>query len=227
MEALAKIEKSPPDAVILDLMMPEMDGFEVLRQIRSGAQTFPLPVLILTAKHVSKEELRFLKGNNIHQLIQKGDIGKAELLAAVARWWRRRGKTGSSLSAAGREGAPGCILVVEDNPDNLLTIRAVLEDCCRVVSAENGIEALEQARRHLPDLIFMDLHLPVMDGFAALAAIREDAALRSIPVIALTAKAAAGDREDILARGFNGYISKPIDETLFIKTLDEILYGSE
>ena len=228
-EALAKIEQSPPGAVILDLMMPEMDGFEVLRQIRSGAQTFPLPVLILTAKHVSKEELRFLNGNNIHQLIQKGDIGKAELLAAVASMVvpPQEIMAPSSLPRVRkvRQGRP-VVLVVEDNPDNLLTTKAILEDC-QVISAENGLEALEMARRHRPDLILMDLHLPVMDGFAALSAIREDEALRPIPVVALTASAMTGDREDILARGFDGYISKPIDESRFRKTLHEIFYGTE
>jgi signal transduction histidine kinase/CheY-like chemotaxis protein len=228
-DALAKIEHSPPAAVILDLMMPEMDGFEVLRQIRSGAQTFPLPVLILTAKHVSNEELRFLKGNNIYQLIQKGDIGKTELLAAVEKMVAPPGEKMMPPAAPrpgiGHQGPP-LILVVEDNPDNMMTIKAVLEDC-RLACAENGREALEQARLHRPDVILMDLHLPEMDGFAALTAIRGDAALRSIPVVALTASAMIGDREDILSRGFDGYISKPIDESRFRKTLNEILYGSE
>ena len=84
-QALAQIEQSLPQAVILDLMMPEMDGFEVLRKIRGAEQSADLPVLILTAKHVTKEELSFLKGNHIHELIQKGDVNQTELLAAVAR----------------------------------------------------------------------------------------------------------------------------------------------
>ncbi|KJS03251.1 MAG: hypothetical protein VR65_03340 [Desulfobulbaceae bacterium BRH_c16a] len=83
-EALAQIDSFLPDAVILDLMMPEMDGFEVLRQIRSTERTASLPVLILTAKHVTKEELSFLKGNHVYQLIQKGDVSRTELLTAVA-----------------------------------------------------------------------------------------------------------------------------------------------
>ena len=84
-EALERIDQLVPHAMILDLMMPEVDGFEVLRQIRSEERTAHIPVLILTAKHVTKEELSFLKGNRIHQLIQKGDVSKAELLAAVGR----------------------------------------------------------------------------------------------------------------------------------------------
>lgn len=84
-EALVAVAGTPPDAMILDLMMPEVDGFVVLQAIRGAEQTACLPVLILTAKHVTAEELSFLKGNRIHQLIQKGDISKAELLAAVEK----------------------------------------------------------------------------------------------------------------------------------------------
>ncbi|GAB1474429.1 hypothetical protein MASR2M69_18700 [Bacteroidota bacterium] len=83
-EALEKIGQKIPDAVILDLMMPEMDGFEVLRRIRGMEKTSRLPVLILTAKYLSKEELSFLKHNNVQQLIRKGNISKEDLLNAIS-----------------------------------------------------------------------------------------------------------------------------------------------
>ncbi|MFH0968077.1 MAG: ATP-binding protein, partial [Methanobacteriota archaeon] len=82
-EALELVKLTLPDAVILDLMMPEVDGFTVLHMIRSQEKTALLPVLILTAKHITREELAFLKGNHIHQLIQKGDINRSGLLAIV------------------------------------------------------------------------------------------------------------------------------------------------
>ncbi|MFH0735571.1 MAG: ATP-binding protein [bacterium] len=82
-EALSEIKKEKPNAVILDLMMPELDGFEVLSNIRNVFGNDKLPVLILTAKHITKEELKFLKGNNIYQLIQKGDINKNDLLKHI------------------------------------------------------------------------------------------------------------------------------------------------
>jgi CheY-like chemotaxis protein len=75
----------------------------------------------------------------------------------------------------------------------------------------------------VPDLILMDISLPVTDGFTALEQIRADEALCLIPVVALTARAMAGDREEILARGFDGYLSKPIDEDLFHQTIREAL----
>ena len=228
-DALAHIDGSLPDAVILDLMMPGMDGFEVLRQIRSAARTAPLPVLILTAKHVTKEELSFLTGNNIHQLIQKGDIGKAELLGAVARMVAPPPEK-PVLPAQPRPSGPSrvspVVLVVEDNPDNLKTARALLEERYQVIAAEDGRTAIDQARRHRPDVILMDLALPVMDGFAALAALREDDALCHIPVVAVTASAMKGDREEVLAHGFDGYISKPIDEKALMHILNEVFHGN-
>jgi signal transduction histidine kinase/response regulator RpfG family c-di-GMP phosphodiesterase/HAMP domain-containing protein len=228
-EALEYIEKSLPDAMILDLMMPEIDGFEVLRQIRSSENTTLLPVLILTAKHVSREELSFLKGNHIYQLIQKGDVSRAELLAAVAKMITPTMEESAPRTRPRvREPRQGMdvILVVEDNPDNMLTMRALLQNTCTLLEAADGLAGVELARRHVPDLILMDIALPVMDGFAALAAIRDDEALRDIPVVAVTASAMTGNREEILAHGFDGYISKPIDEELLRKTLSEVLNGN-
>lgn len=82
-EALSLFEQLIPDAIILDLMMPKTDGFEVLEKIRSSDLTAHIPVLILTAKHLTKNDLKFLKRNNIHELIQKGDVKRNELLASV------------------------------------------------------------------------------------------------------------------------------------------------
>jgi len=82
-EAFAIIDQGIPDAMILDLMMPDVDGFKVLEILRNAESTANIPVLILTAKHITKEELKFLKRNNVHQLIQKGDVKRLELQQAV------------------------------------------------------------------------------------------------------------------------------------------------
>ncbi len=229
-EAIAQIEQALPDAVILDLMMPGVDGFQVLKAIRGTERTGQLPVIILTAKHVTPEELSFLKGNHIHQLIQKGDVGRGELLAAVAKMVAPRVEPPAPApeprrTARVRRSGKPVVLVVEDNPDNMATAKALLQDTCIVIEATDGKVGVEQARRHVPDLILMDLALPVMDGFAALAAIREDESLRDIPVVVVTASAMKGNREEILACGFDGYISKPIDEALLRTVLEEKLHG--
>jgi signal transduction histidine kinase/CheY-like chemotaxis protein len=228
-EALDQIEKMLPDAVILDLMMPEVDGFEVLRKIRSVEKTAHLPVLILTAKHVTKEELNFLTGNHIHQLIQKGDISRADLLAAVGKMvaphtapHTAKARPSAARPAARISGKP-VVLVVEDNPDNMMIVRALLQDTVTLIEATDGKTGIELAKAHMPDLILMDISLPVMDGFAALDAIRKDDSLHHIPVIAVTASAMSGNREEILKHGFDGYISKPVDSDELMRTVRGIM----
>ena len=82
-QAFELLKTHQPDAIILDLMMPEMDGFETLRALRELPGTMQTPVLILTAKHITKEDLQILKENNVYQLIRKGDVDRLELLDAV------------------------------------------------------------------------------------------------------------------------------------------------
>jgi two-component system cell cycle response regulator DivK len=104
------------------------------------------------------------------------------------------------------------ILIIEDNPANMKLASFLLHKAGHTalcaVDAETG---LTLARADQPDLILMDIQLPDMDGVAALGRLRESAATTSIPVVALTAFAMAGDRERLLASGFDGYLAKPID----------------
>jgi CheY-like chemotaxis protein len=173
---------------------------------------------------VTREELSFLTSNHVQQLIQKGDINKAGLLAAVARMVAPS-EAPALTTRRRRPARPGkpVVLIVEGNPDNLRTARALLEEDYQVVEAEDGRAGVEQAHTHRTDVILMDISLPVMDGLADLAAIRADESLRHIPIIAVTASAMKGDREMILSHGFDGYISKPLDAALLKKLLSETL----
>jgi signal transduction histidine kinase/CheY-like chemotaxis protein/HAMP domain-containing protein len=227
-EALKALESALPDAMILDLMMPEVDGFQVLQAMRARERTARLPVLVLTAKQVTQEELGLLRGSHIHQLIQKGDVSKQDLLSAVASMFARQtGVTSTPRGKASPQGGNPLVLVVEDSADNMRTARALLGDRYEILEAQDGRAALETARAHQPQLILMDIGLPMMDGFQSLMAIRQDQRLREIPVVAVTASAMKGTREEILARGFDGYVSKPIDQEALYKTLDEVLCRHE
>jgi CheY-like chemotaxis protein len=117
------------------------------------------------------------------------------------------------------------VLVVEDNLDNLTTVKAILADGFYVLEATDGNTGVEMAKKHRPDLILMDIQLPGLDGIGAFKLIRSEARLQHIPIIALTASAMTTERETILAHGFDAYIAKPIDETNFFRTIKEILYG--
>ena len=104
------------------------------------------------------------------------------------------------------------ILVVEDVDFNRDLIVQLLEDKYQVIEAVNGKEGIEIAERERPELILMDLSLPIMDGWEATRRLKANADLRPIPVIALTAHAMKGDEEKALAAGCDDYLAKPIDE---------------
>jgi two-component system, cell cycle response regulator DivK len=108
--------------------------------------------------------------------------------------------------------AGALILIVEDNDKNLkLACDLLQHDGFRTLEAETAAAAIALAEQRVPDLILMDIQLPDMDGVTALGRLREMGTTTSIPVVALTAFAMAGDRERLLAAGFDGYLAKPID----------------
>jgi two-component system, cell cycle response regulator DivK len=116
------------------------------------------------------------------------------------------------------------LAVVEDNADNRLLLRAILDDLYELVEYENGMDALAGMTASPPDLVLLDISLPGMDGTEILMRIRTEPSLRTLPVIALTAHAMTGDREKYLAAGFNDYVTKPIvDETILIGAIQRWL----
>lgn len=229
-----------PDAIILDLMMPGLDGFQVLNKLRNTVATEQIPVLILTAKHITAEDRAVLNRNHVHQLIHKGDVNRNELLNAVAsmvantvaedRAAAVESSTALSTADPHKVKAPTgslqpSILIVEDNEDNMITVKALLGDSYRLYEAIDGEMGVNKALNLVPDLILMDIALPGMDGIEAFRRIRNHPALEHIPVVALTASAMLSERETILAHGFDAYLAKPIEHKVFFKTINEILYG--
>jgi len=119
------------------------------------------------------------------------------------------------------------IAVVEDNPDNRLLVRVILEPHYHVVDYESGQEALEGLMRQKPDLLLLDISLPELDGTQVLQRIRATSELRDLPVLALTAHAMAGDREKYLAMGFDAYVTKPIvDEDILLEAIQRLVSGA-
>lgn len=116
------------------------------------------------------------------------------------------------------------IAVVEDNPDNRLLVSVLLEELYEITEYERGDEALAGLRADRPDVVLLDISLPEMDGSEVLAHIRADPGLASLKVIALTAHAAAADRERFLAEGFDDYVTKPItDENILLGAIARAL----
>lgn len=116
------------------------------------------------------------------------------------------------------------VLVVEDNYMNKVLVREVLAlNGFEIIEAKTGAEAIRLINEKRPDIILMDIHLPEMDGFTAMRIIKADERFRRIPMLALTAFAMKGDEEDILARGFDGYVAKPIDVKRLVEMIRKCL----
>jgi CheY-like chemotaxis protein len=116
------------------------------------------------------------------------------------------------------------VLVADDKATSRELVRTVLEKCgYQVFEAGNGLEALDQARQIHPDVVILDLHMPELDGFGVVEALRRDQQFATTPVVALTASAMMGDRERAMAAGFTGYLTKPIRLSALRREMERLL----
>jgi CheY-like chemotaxis protein len=120
------------------------------------------------------------------------------------------------------------VLIAEDNAVNRELLHELLEARgYSVFDACDGQQALQVLSETQPDILLLDLNMPVLDGFGVIGKIRQDPALAALPVLAVTANAMRGDRERILNSGFDGYLSKPIDAVLLRHELERLLLKKE
>ena len=116
------------------------------------------------------------------------------------------------------------ILVIEDNEQNLYLVKFILEKSgYEIHEARDGQEGIDMAARVKPDLILLDIQLPVMDGYAVARTLRTMPDLDKVPIVAVTSYAMAGDREKTIAAGCNGYIEKPINPDTFLRQVEQQL----
>lgn len=120
------------------------------------------------------------------------------------------------------------ILVVEDNDQNRILMRQILTHYdYDVLEAADGLTGLEIARAQIPDLILLDIQMPVMNGFAVLRELQNDPATRKIKTIAVTSFAMKGDREKAFQTGFDEYVTKPIDTRTFPELVRKVMSGRQ
>lgn len=120
------------------------------------------------------------------------------------------------------------VVITDDEPDSVRIVQMVCEfNGGRVRSAQSGFECLELLRKECPGLLFLDIQMPHMSGWEVLKVIRADASLKPIVVIAMTAHAMEGDRQRVLAAGFDGYIPKPVSPLTFISEVKAILSAKQ
>jgi CheY-like chemotaxis protein len=116
------------------------------------------------------------------------------------------------------------ILVIEDNEQNMYLVTFILEkNDYQVIQANNGLDGISIAIRQKPDLILLDIQLPVMDGYSVARELRKNEVLVKTPIIAVTSYAMSGDREHALEAGCTGYIEKPINPETFITQIEQFL----
>ena len=116
------------------------------------------------------------------------------------------------------------VLVIEDNEQNMYLVKFILEvHGYEVIQARNGSDGIFMAREHKPDLILLDIQLPILDGYTVARELRKINAMQHVPILAVTSYAMPGDREQALAAGCNGYIEKPINPDTFMNEINQFI----
>ena len=207
-DAILKARVSPPTLVVLDLMMPNLDGFEVLRRLR--AEKLNVPVVVLTGKTLTSEEQNVLR-DGFAGFVQKGGHALEDVIGQA--------KGVLLKNSAQRAGRLPRILYIEDNPQNRDIVRRYLGGLFEVLEAEDGEHGVERATREAPDLILMDLSLPRIDGWEATRRLRQLPAAATIPVIAVTAHAGREYQDKATAAGCTAYLTKPLDRDQLLDTI--------
>jgi signal transduction histidine kinase/CheY-like chemotaxis protein/HAMP domain-containing protein len=217
-EALGLIKRSvinnrPYDLIITDHQMPEMDGITLVKEIKKIIQA-PAEPFILMLSSMEKSMLREeAEKTGINKFLSK-PVKLSELTNLLSFLFDKSAVSNdlaAQVPVINRCEEGATVLVTEDNPLNMLLISEILESMGHeVIKAENGEEALAMLLLHSPAMIFMDVNMPVMDGYTATERIRALPYPKcNIPIVALTADAMKEDRERCLEKGMNAFISKP------------------
>ncbi|MEO8810181.1 MAG: response regulator [Rhodanobacter sp.] len=218
-EALSQLSGSTFDCMVTDLSLPDGTGYDLFEHMAaSQAYAFP-PVIVYTGRSLTRDEEQRLRRYS-KTIIIKGARSPERLLDEVTlflhsvesslppdqqRLLRRARQRDAMLD--GRT-----FLLAEDDVRNIFALSSVLEPLgVQLEIARNGREALERLEKRAVDLVLMDIMMPEMDGLTAMRKIREQRKWANLPIIALTAKAMADDRDDCIEAGANDYIAKPID----------------
>jgi signal transduction histidine kinase/CheY-like chemotaxis protein len=213
----------PFDAAVLNMELSQSSGLLLAATIKADPLTRPTRIILLSPERLAADPVQRREAGVAYQLIEPARA--ADLFACLGT--RPRGATApapqflpppqTKVERGEGSGRVRRVLLAEDNPVNVEVAKAMLESLgLQAQVAQNGLQALEAARTTRFEAVLMDCQMPVMDGFAATAAIRRDeqeaGRPRTLPVIAITANALQGDREACLAAGMDDYLSKPFTQ---------------
>ncbi|MFB2767941.1 HAMP domain-containing protein [Pelatocladus sp. BLCC-F211] len=232
-EALQAIQNGQFDCVVLDLGLPDMNGFELIEQIKQSPNGEALPIIVYTARELSRSEDVQLR--RIAETIIVKDVRSPERLLDETALFLHRIQANlpapkrqmleqlqnSDFQLAGKK-----VLIVDDDVRNIFALTSMLERYqMQILYAENGSDGIDILQDN-PDInvVLMDVMMPEMDGYETTRHIRANPSFKSLPIIALTAKAMQGDREKCIEAGASDYITKPVDIEQLLSLLRVWLY---
>ena len=232
-EALSVLREKPVECCVVDLRLPDMTGFELLGRMQSEPALRDTPVVVFTGKELSSDEeaqLRTVAKSVVLKDVQSPERLFDETALFLHRVVAELPETkrqmlerlhGSNAVLRGRS-----VLVVDDDARNIFALTRLLENHdMEVVTATNGRQAIELIEQ-TPDfsVVLMDIMMPEMDGYETMREIRKKPEFRTLPILALTAKAMKGDREKCLEAGASDYIAKPVNTEQLLSLLRVWLY---
>ncbi|HEX7840975.1 MAG TPA: response regulator, partial [Kofleriaceae bacterium] len=232
-EALDALSREPIDCCVVDLRLPDMNGFELLERLQADDALRNIPVVVFTGKDLDRGEEARLR--TVAKSVVLKDVQSPERLLDETSLFLHRVVEGLPEAKrkmierlhGGTEALRGRkVLVVDDDARNIFALAMVLENQeMEVLSAMNGRQAIELIET-TPDLsvVLMDIMMPEMDGYETMREIRKDPRFRTLPILALTAKAMKGDREKCLQAGASDYIAKPVNTDQLLSLLRVWLY---
>jgi CheY-like chemotaxis protein/HAMP domain-containing protein len=218
-QAMAALDESKFDCVIVDLGLPDIAGLELIQQIKAHPSHVRVPVIVYTGRELTEQEDTGIR-RLTESVIVKDAMSPERLIEETAYFLNqveaRLPETKRPVHAGPANGTTlggRTILITDDDTRNIYALRSALEEFdMNVLSAESGAEAIGLLRSHGGvDVVLMDIMMPEMDGYETIRRIRARDEWKTLPIIALTAKAMKGDREQCLAAGASEYISKPVD----------------
>ncbi len=226
--ALAALREQKFDCVVLDLRLPDMSGFDLLRSVRDEASLSDVPVIVFTGRELSTEEDMQLRTMARSVLVK--DVESPERLLDetslflhrdVSKLPPEKQRMLERLHSSDEDLLGKTVLLVDDDARNIFALSSVLERRgMRVLTATTGNEAIALLDS-MPGItiVLMDIMMPEMDGYQTMQVIRRNAAFRRLPIIALTAKAMKGDREKCLEAGASDYLAKPVNTEQLLSAL--------
>ncbi|HZO92253.1 MAG TPA: HAMP domain-containing protein [Candidatus Baltobacteraceae bacterium] len=218
-QALAALDEARFDCVIVDLGLPDIEGLELIERIKRHPAHVRVPVIVYTGRELTEQEDAAIRRLS-ESVIVKDAMSPERLIDETAYFLNQvearlpEGKrTAPPVRTGGTSLKGRTILITDDDTRNIYALRSALEEFeMNVLSAESGAEAIGLLRSHAEiDAVLMDIMMPEMDGYETIRRIRARDEWKDLPIIALTAKAMKGDREQCLAAGASEYISKPVD----------------